>query len=238
MSFQFDYNRHQIDGSRFDLDNGVSAIAALKLLPYFKSLDDEQLAHLSHALIERTLDKDEIVFVEGEPCLGLYLVREGCVKIYKLSSEGREQILSYVRPGGSFNEVAVFDGGPNPANAIATEPTKVWILSRQATLETIERYPRVALAVIHNLGARLRHLVTLVEDLSLRQVSARLAKLLLETATSEAPQPLTQQEMAARLGTVREVIGRSLRQLEARGLIRVERGKIVILDRDGLEKML
>ena len=216
----------------------VTAVAALKLLPYFESLDENQLTQLAHALVERSLDKDEIVFLEGEPCQGLYLVHEGNVKIYKLSAEGREQILSNVRRGGSFNEVAVFDGGPNPANALAVEPSVVWILPRQVIIETIQNYPQVALAVVHNLGTRLRHLVNLVEDLSLRQVSARLAKLLLETATSEESQPLTQQEMAARLGTVREMIGRSLRQLETRGLIRMERGRIVIIDRKGLERMI
>ena len=200
-------------------------------------LDENQLAQLSHALVERSLDKDKVIFMEGEPCQGLYLVRQGNVKIYKLSAEGREQILSNVRRGGSFNEVAVFDGGPNPANAIAMEPTTVWVLSRQAMVETIQNYPQVALAVMQNLGIRLRHLVNLVEDLSLRQVSARLAKLLLETATGEEP-PMTQQEMASHLGTVREMIGRSLKQLETRGVIRVERGHIVILDRKGLERMI
>ncbi len=220
------------------MDNEITRISTLKSLPYFKSLDEEQLTQLSHALVQHTLEKDQVVFLEGEPCLGLYLVREGNIKIYKLSSEGREQILSNVRGGGSFNEVAVFDGGPNPANAVATEPTTVWVLSRQAMIEAIEHYPQVALAVMHNLGARLRHLVNLVEDLSLRQVSARLAKLLVETATGEEPQPLTQQEMASRLGTVREMIGRSLRQLEVRELIRVEHGKIIILDRAGLERLI
>lgn len=227
-----------LSGVNLPLDSEVTAIAALKLLPYFKSLDEEQLMQLSHALVEHTLEKDQVVFLEGEPCLGLYLVRDGNVKIYKLSSAGREQILSHVRRGGSFNEVAVFDGGPNPANAVATEPTTVWVLSRQAMLEAIEHYPQVALAVMHNLGTRLRHLVNLVEDLSLRQVSARLAKLLLETATGEEHRPLTQQEIAAQLGTVREMIGRSLRQLETRGLIRVERGRITIVDRKGLERMI
>jgi CRP/FNR family transcriptional regulator len=101
----------------------------------------------------------------------------------------------------------------------------------------IKKNPQVALAIIQNLGARLRHLVSLVEDLSLRQVTARLAKLLLEMATA-GEHALTQQEMAARLGTVREMIGRSLRQLESRGLVKTERGRIVILDREGLEKLV
>lgn len=220
------------------MDNTVSGTIALGALPYFRSLSNNELAHLASSLIERAFDKDEIVFLEGEPCEGLYLVREGIIKIYKLSSEGREQILSHVRRGGSFNEVAVFDGGPNPANAAAIELSKLWIMPSQALFESIQKHPAVAMAVVRNLGIRLRQLVNMVEDLSLRQVSARLARLLLESATGNEPQPLTQQEMASRLGTVREMIGRSLRQLEMRGMVRVEHGKIVILDRTGLEKML
>lgn len=220
------------------MDVAVSAATALGALPYFHSLDEIELSRLASTVVERSLDKDEIVFLEGEPCDGLYLVREGNIKIYKLSADGREQILSHVRRGGSFNEVAVFDGGPNPANAAAIEPSKLWVMPRQALFQAIQNHPAVAMAVVRNLGIRLRHLVNLVEDLSLRQVSERLARLLLQTASGDEPQPLTQQEMAARLGTVREMISRSLRQLEARKLVRVEHGRIVILDRLGLEKMM
>ncbi len=214
-----------------------SAVDALRTLPYFKSLDEAELKRLARALMERAFDKDALVLIEGEPSLGLYLLRAGSVKIFKLSDEGREQILRFMRPGDSFNEVAVFDGGPNPANASAVAPSVVWVLPRTAIIDLINRRPEVSLAIIQNLGARLRHLVALVEDLSLRQVSARLAKLLLETASEHAA-PMTQQEMASRLGTVREIIGRSLRQLEAKGLIKVERGRIVIVDRSGLEKLV
>ncbi len=214
-----------------------AAIRALKAQPYFKALSDEDLGRLARTMIERAYDKDKIVFLEGEPCQGLYIVREGSVKIFKLSPEGREQILSYIMPGDSFNEVAVFDGGPNPANVTAAEATTLWVVPRAVVIELIQKNPQVALAVIQNLGTRLRHLVGLVEDLSLRQVTARLAKLLLETATA-GTHALTQQEMAARLGTVREMIGRSLRQLETRGLIKTERGRIVILDREGLQKLV
>jgi CRP/FNR family transcriptional regulator len=197
----------------------------------------DELARLALTVVERQFEKDEVIFLEGEPCQGLYIVRDGSVKIYKLSPEGREQILSYIKPGDSFNEVAVFDGGPNPANVVAAETSSLWIVPRLAIVQVIQANPEVALAVIQNLGARLRHLVGLVEDLSLRQVSGRLAKLLLEMAATNE-RALTQQEMAARLGTVREIIGRSLRQLETRGLIKTERGKIVILDREELEKLV
>lgn len=217
--------------------NEMSPVAAIKAQPYFKALDDDELKQLARLLIEKSYDKDEVVFLEGEPCQGLYIVRQGSVKIFKLSPEGREQILTYTQAGGSFNEVAVFDGGPNPANVSAAQPSTLWIVPRDAIVALIKRRPEVAMAIIQNLGTRLRHLVGLVEDLSLRQVTARLAKLLLETASGQ-PRMLTQQEMAARLGTVREMIGRSLRTLESRGFIKIERGKIVIVDRAGLERMV
>lgn len=215
----------------------MTALQALRSQPYFKTLSEGELKKLVRTLIERTYDKDEIVFLEGEPSQGLYIVREGMVKVYKLSSEGREQILAFSGAGRSFNEVAVFDGGPNPANVSASEPTTVWVVPRTEIINLIEQNPQVALAIIQNLGTRLRHLVGLVEDLSLRQVTGRLARLLLETA-SQQEHILTQQEMAARLGTVREMIGRSLRQLEARGFISIEHGRIVIVDREGLTKIV
>lgn len=224
--------------SNSDLSERLRLIRAQS---YFAPLDERDLSFLAERIIERHFDKGEIVFLEGEPSHGLYIVVEGQVRIYKLSPDGREQILRYGSSGQSFNEVAVFDGGPNPANVIAALPTRLWIVPRDIIIDLVRQRPEMALAIIQNLGARLRHLVGLVEDLSLRQVSARLAKLLLDTASREAHdagQALTQQEMASRLGTVREMIGRSLKQLEGRGLIKIERGQIVILDRAGLEKLV
>ena len=218
------------------MDN-TAALDALKSQPYFGALDRAELERLARTLIERSFEKDEMIFLEGEPCQGLYIVRDGLVKIYKISDEGREQILRYMSPGESFNEVAVFDGGTNPANVSAVQASTLWVVPSASVVDLITRRPEVALAVIRYLGARVRHLVALVEDLALRHVTARLAKLLLETATGQQP-TLTQQEMASRLGTVREMIGRSLKQMEAKGLIELERGKIVILDRKGLEKLV
>ena len=213
------------------------SISALKSLPYFHVLDDDELAALARRMIERAFQRGETIFLEDEPCQGLYILRTGAVRIYKLSPEGREQILRAMHAGESFNEVAVFDGGANPANVAALEPTSVWILPGAAVIDLIRRRPDVAMAIIQNLGARLRHLVGLVEDLSLRQVSARVAKLLLAIASGEEP-TMTQAEMAARLGTVREIVSRSLKQLEARGLIRVERKRVAILNRAELERLV
>ena len=212
-------------------------IAALETLPYFRVLNETELDQLARQLIERTYDRGAIIFLEGEACEGLFIVREGSVRIYKTSSEGREQILHTMGAGGSFNEVAVFDGGPNPANVAALEPTRLWIVPRNAITGLIMGKPAVAISIIQTQGSHLRHLINLVEDLSLRNVGARLAKLLLLIASGKEKM-MTQQDMASRLGTVRETIGRSLKQMEARGLIRIERGKIVILKKEELEKMV
>ena len=223
-----------------DHDHGLSArLAWLHAQPYFAVLSAADLAFIAGRTHVRQFSKGEQVFAEGEPCAGLYIVFEGEVRVYKLSAEGREQVLRYFTSGQSFNEVAVFDGGPNPAHVSAVTPCTLWIIPRDLIFEFVRTRPEMAVAVIQNLGKSLRHLVALVEDLSLRHISARLARLLLETAPEGAEAPkMTQQEMAARLGTVRELVARALKQLEAKGLVEVNHGHIVIVDRQTLEKML
>lgn len=217
--------------------SALSSIAALETLPYFRILTEPELAELAAQMVERSYRRGEMVFLEGDVCLGLYIVRDGSVRIYKTSVEGREQVLHTIGAGGSFNEVAVFDGGPNPANVSALEPTRLWIVPRDVIVQLIKTRGDFALAVLEMQGSHVRHLVALVEDLSLRQVMARLAKLILRIDSGEE-EMMTQQEMAARLGTVREIIGRSLKQMETRGLIKHEQGKIVIVNKAELEKII
>jgi CRP/FNR family transcriptional regulator len=168
----------------------------------------------------------------------MFIVDGGRVKLYKLSVEGREQVVKLMGPGEFFNEVAVLDGGPNPVSAMAVRKSRVWVIDRNTMVQLLTRFPALSLAVIESLAAHARHLLSLVEDLSLRTVSARLAKLLIAQAEGhpEAPRRLTQQEMAAQLGTVREMVSRGLRNLEEEGIIRFDRHRIVILDREGLER--
>jgi len=209
----------------------------LRALPYFAPLDEDTLASVAAAAVHRAYAPDEIIFLEGEPCAGLFCVQSGHVKIYKSSPEGREQILHICRPCESFNDVAVFDGGPNPASAQAMDATTVCLIERSALLNLFDRHPKLAQAVVAVLAARARMLVNMVEDLSLRSVTGRLAKLLLDQATQGGKAiPLTHQQMAARLGTVREMVSRALRELEVEGLVRREGRQIVIVDRAALER--
>jgi len=212
----------------------------LRSISYFSGLDEATLKALARVAARRRYDAGQMIFVEGEPCAGLFIVESGRVKIFKLSPGGREQILHIFGAGEGFNDVAVLDGGPNPASVMALEPTSVLVIDRPSMVDLLERYPALSRAVIENLASRARHLVSLVEDLSLRTVVGRLAKLLLEQAAEEVDleriaRGLTHAQMAARLGTVREVITRSLHKLEDEGGIKIERHRIIILDREALE---
>lgn len=213
----------------------------LRRVPYFSNLPAEVVAALAAVAIERRYDRGQMIFLEGEPCAGLHVVAAGEIKIFKLSTQGREQILHHAGPGETFNDVAALDGGPNPASAAALTAANVCVICRPDIQRLAQAHPALAWALIESIARRTRHLVAMVEDLSLRSVKARLARLLLaEAARIPAAGPLdrsqmmTQAEMAARLGTVREMIGRALRELADARLIEFDRHRIVIVDRQGL----
>ncbi|MDA8217559.1 MAG: Crp/Fnr family transcriptional regulator [Dehalococcoidales bacterium] len=219
----------------------------LRSFPYFARLSAADLARLRGYLSVRQYGRGDLIVLEREPCKGLFLVRFGRVRVYKASPDGREKVLRVVEAGESFNEVPNFDGGGNPATAEATEPTTVYCLRRADLLRIVGERPSVGLAMLEVFAGRLRHLTAMVEDLSFRQVTSRLAKILLEYA-GQAPaadggglelrRRLTQQEMAAMVGTAREMVGRSLKNLEAQGALRVDRHRIIIVDRELLESLV
>jgi CRP/FNR family cyclic AMP-dependent transcriptional regulator len=212
----------------------------LKGNPYFSGLSPAALDVIAKGTFEKKIDRGEIFLLEGEAEEVLYFVASGAVKIFKTSAEGKEQILGIARPGDSFNDVAVFDGGPNLSAAQAMGPVVIYGI-RKANLEAIIRdYPQVATNVTRVLATRVRNLVSLVEDLSFKHVIGRIAKVLLQYAGSgtETGQRLTQQEMAAMAGTVREVVGRSLKVLEQEGAIKLDHHRIIIVDREALKKMV
>jgi len=212
----------------------------LKSIPYFSALSLKELERVRKETAGISFSRGEILFLEGEPCRGLYVVKSGRVRIFKTSLEGREQVLLIAKPGESFNDVPVFDGGPNPASASALEPSEVYLVSKGILLSLIVDCP-AALAILKVFAARLRHLTSVVEDLSFRSVVNRMARLLLELAVVKggtAPVPrLTQDEMAARVGSVRDVIGRALKGFEAEGAIRREGHRIYVIDPGKLKKM-
>jgi CRP/FNR family transcriptional regulator len=215
-------------------------IEFLQSILYFSELSLAELDSIRKFIFEKTAERGEVILIEGEPSEVLYFVASGVVKVFKTSAEGKEQILSIVRPGESFNDVPVFDGGPNLASAQAMGPVALYGI-RRSDLEVILReHPQIALNVNKVLAGKARHLGSLVEDLSFKHVIGRVAKILLEHAgDGTGPRPrLTQQEMAAMAGTVREVVGRSLKALEEEGVIRLERHRIVITDKEALKDMV
>ena len=212
----------------------------LKSIPYFSGLSADELHSVSQFIFEKTVERGEIILLEGELAEALYFVASGVVKTFKTSAEGKEQILDIVRPGESFNDVPVFDGGSNPASTQAMTPVVFYGITQDNLEVILLNHRQVALNVINVLAGRVRHLVSLVEDLSFRQVIGRVAKILLEYAGDGVGSKtrLTQQEMAAMAGTVREVVGRSLKALEGGGAIRLDRHRIVITDKEALKNMV
>ena len=214
-------------------------VELLKSIPYFSGLSPAELDSIKEFIFERSAESGDLILLEGEPADAMYFVASGVVKTFKTSADGKEQILSFVRPGEPFNDVPVFDGGPNPASVQAIGPVVLYGI-RDSDLEAIlQDHPQVSLNVTHVLSQQVRHLVSLVEDLSFRHVIARVAKILLEySSDGTEPRPkLTQQEMAAIAGTAREMVGRSLKSLEDEGAIRLERQRIVITDKKALQEI-
>jgi CRP/FNR family transcriptional regulator len=197
--------------------------------PYFARLPPEQVDAVGRSLVARTFPAGARIFSEGddEGAAALHFVAAGVVRIFKLSLEGREQVLRLMRPGDTFADVAAFDGGPYPANADALEPATVLLLPRAALLRHLREHPEMALGALQIMAARLRHMTGLVEDLSLRRVTSRVARLLL---TFEGDTHLTQGQMATMVGTAREMVNRSLHALADQGAIELHGQQIVVLD--------
>ena len=209
----------------------------LKAVSYFSSMDAAALKLVTQAAIRRVYDAGQVILLEGEPCAGLYIVEGGWLKVIKIGMDGREQVLQTLGPGDAFNAISVFTDAPNQATVTALETSQVWIIRRELLLSMLDEHPALARQVVKDLAGRVMHLVRMVEDLSLRSVEARLARLILEQAEGEAVQRrrwATQADLAARLGTVPDVVNRALRKLAAAGLIHVERQQIQILDGEGL----
>lgn len=213
--------------------------ALLAQVRFLRGLPDEILEALAACAIPIHYPAGTLIFLEGDPVVYLYLVERGIVKISRLSQEGREHILVLIRPGDTFNDVAVMDGGPNPATATAHTDVDLWYIDRGEFREIARRYPDLSWALVADLAGRTRYLLGVVQDLAMRTVRGRLAHLLLEEARAApgdvVPRLLTQEEMAARLGTVRDVVGRTLRNMAADGIITFDRHRIVILDPERLE---
>ena len=219
--------------------------SVLRETPLFAKLTPEEMRALRPRVTSRRFERGELLFNEGDPCAGLFLVASGKIRIFKLSAAGREQVLAIEGPGSSFAELPVFDGGNYPASASALEDSEVLFISRKDFQNFCREHPEVALKVIAVVGARLRRLVGIIEQLSFTTVRQRLIALLVQmaaasrTATKDGIQvELTKshQDLAAELGTVRELVSRNLGRLQAEGFLEVDGRKIVVKDLAGLKR--
>ncbi|RLC60955.1 MAG: hypothetical protein DRI01_09300 [Chloroflexi bacterium] len=211
----------------------------LKSIPYFSELNPAELDSVVRFIFERTVERGELILLEGEPTEVLYFVASGAVKCFKTSVEGKEQILNIMLPGDSFNDVSVFDGGPSPASTQAMGPVTLYGIRKKDLEIILQHHPQISLNIAKVLAGRVRQLMSLIEDLSFRHVIGRVAKILLEYAEDrrDSKPRLTQRDMAAMAGTAREIVGRSLKALEEDGTIRLDQNRIVITDKKALSEM-
>jgi CRP/FNR family transcriptional regulator len=216
----------------------------LAKVPIFSGLTENELAFLAQRAVPRRYSAGEIVFGEGEPCLGMYVVESGQIRIFKSSSGGREHVLSVDGPGSSVAELPVFDGGSYPASAAAVDDATLLFVSKQDFHALCLAHPQVALKVLRVVGARLRRLVGIIEELSFTTVRHRLASFLLKLAQREGKRtaegiqlalPASNQELASQIGTVRELVSRNLSRLQAEGVLQLDGRHVLILDLKGLE---
>jgi CRP/FNR family cyclic AMP-dependent transcriptional regulator len=217
-----------------------SFIVQLKKSSFFGPIGEDDWARLGTRAKQYEYQAGQTIFSEGESSRGLYWLQSGTLKAVKYSTSGREQILHLIKPGQTFNEVGSFTTLPNPASVVAVIPSRIWHIPGEDIRHLIQQNPMFAQLIIDVLSERLRSSVALVEDLSLRPVISRLSRLILDEADGDTlfrAAWYTQSELAARLGTVGDVVQRSLHKLEAEDLIEVERKQIRILDRDALGKL-
>lgn len=211
-------------------------------IPYFANISATTHTQLhSHARC-RQFQAGAFIFREGEPCAGFFIVVDGLVRIYRTNGEGRLHTLSLLRPITSFNEVAAVDGRCNPFNAVAVTQSTVWHISHAHLISMMASDRQLLQNYVQQLAHQNRDYLERLEDMTFRSIPARLAKLFLHETTyaehiTEAPTKLTQEEIAAILGTTREVVGRALRGLLNGGYLRKKGREIVIADRDGLQRL-
>ena len=206
---------------------------SLRRVQHFRALPATELRRLAARCVLRTLRSGQVLFDEGQPCRGLFIVAEGSVEIRQTSLRGREQVFHTEGPGATLGEGPLFDHGGYIATAVATRPSRVLFLPRADLLDLCRRHPAVALSMLEGMARRLRGFASLVSDLAFRPVPERLARFIDAMAPRTAPGAqvelkLTQAQLAARLGTVRELVARAFSQLEERGVIARTRKRITI----------
>ena len=215
-------------------------LAIISKIAPFANLEKRYIDRIVKSSLEKKYSKGEAVFTQGEECDGFYIVKSGEVKVCKLSSEGREQVLGMFKKGDFFGIVPLFDGGPYPANAEVCVDSVLIKIGKAPFLEIIKENPMISLNILPNISKRTREFTTVVEDLSLKDVKGRLFSFIHDEAEKRGKKTekgmmidlgMTHEEIAARLGTVREVITRGLSKLQKEGKLKIEEGMIFVSDK-------
>jgi CRP/FNR family transcriptional regulator len=214
-------------------------IASLSEIALFAALSESELQGLSQRTVEKKFDADDMLFWEGQPCAGIFLIVQGSVKIFRTSPNGREVMLSIESAPATVAELPLFDGGSYPASVRAVSPVVALFINKNDFQQFCRQNPDVALKVLAVVGQRLRHLVGLVESMTFGSVTQRLARMLLDESKAAGSDGFdlaaTHQELASRLGTVREVVSRNLGRFRSQGLISIQDRHVQIVDRAGLQ---
>jgi CRP/FNR family transcriptional regulator len=217
----------------------LTSVEVLRRVPYFASLPPAELGALARHCAARTIGRSDRVFTKGEPCHGLFIIVEGAVELRQTSGAGREHVLHAEGRGATLGEVPLFDRGGYVASAFATVPTRVLFLPRAVLLDLCHRRPVVALALLETLARRVRRFAELAGDLVFREVAQRVARHLEAAARAENlaieigttfELGLTQEQLAAQLGTVRELVARALSQLRQHRVVTQRGRRVSILD--------
>ena len=213
--------------------------AILQSIPLFKGLTDSQATLMKEQFSQKTFQKNEIIFFEGDPAHGFFVVAEGKVKIYKLAPDGKEKILHIYGPGNPFGEVPVFSGGRFPANAMALTHSRFFYVSRDAFISAIKLHPSLALNMLGELSKRLREFTVQIENLALKEVPARLATYLIyltreQDNKEQVTLTISKGQLASLLGTIPETLSRIFNRMSTQQLIDVQGQTIRIQNRDEL----
>ncbi len=211
--------------------------ALLRAIPQFETLSAETIGNLAAVMDAQSYRPGQYIVFEDDPRHGLFVILEGRVRLARTAPDGREQVLAIAGPGELFNVVPLVDAGPAPATARAMAPTRCLHLPASALIDLLGQHPDLALFLLRDLAAQVRDLAVLLEDFAFRTVRARLARILLHEA-ADGTAALTHQELAAHAGTVREIVGRTLRQMADEGLVELSRGNVVVLDVAGLQRLV
>jgi len=217
----------------------MSDLEALAGLDMFADLSPAALRQLAAVTAPQTYADGQIIILEGAPEAPVFFVVAGTVRAFRTNLEGREQTLIYLKPGTAFNMPVAFARDYSaPASAVAVGPVELLHVARRDFRRVASETPEIALAVLRDFSDKLRHFTEMTHDLSLRSVRGRLARFLLTHAATAQDEPIrwTQEEIAARVGTVREVVSRTLRDFIKAGLIQTERQRITVLDPEGLQR--